>query len=281
MDGVGYAMDLRFLLFITAACMLAGLIGTAAGIGLNMNILEKAEGHVAWFSLFNGPVQKFDVRWENMGSVNCLSRARIDFHEVEGNGSLGGRVYTSWSSQEPLMAGESHEWELYSALPAGSYAAVLRIYHCNEIADQEPYFFNVSGGGEPEDRLYIEVAGAHREYIDVIVSSPSGAGGVVVLPAGYPSGWIFQAGYAGDISPGGTATARLEFVPVRTDGAAISLRAVSGDGSAYGEGEFSVSLPEEEPVFGLGMLILLSVSIAVILAVVLYLSNYIIKIWRR
>jgi hypothetical protein len=273
-------MALRgFAWLVIAVCILAGLAGQAAGLVMKLNILESIEGHAALFSLSNGPVQRFTVRWENTGSVNCLARARIDFHVLE-NGSLGeGVVYTSWSSQKPLMAGQSQAWELYSDLPGGSYAAVMRMHYCNEIFEQEPYFFNVTES-EPQEGLRLGVAEMGRDYVDVAVESPDYAGGVAVIPEEYPRGWIFQSGYAGDIAPGEAVRVRLGFVPVRTTDTMIRFRAVSADGAVYGEREVSLSVPEE-PSPEWGTIIMISIPIAIILVVVLYVSRFIIKIWRR
>jgi hypothetical protein len=276
MDEVDYSMAVRFAWVLIAVCILAG---HAAGLGLDVNILERVQGHADWFSLSNGPVQRFTLRWENTGSVNCLTRARIDFHVIGENGSLGSRVCTSWGSLEPLMAGQARTWELYSALPGGGYAAVLRVYYCNELFEQEPYFFNVTGS-EPSEGLSIDRVEVHGDYVDVFVRSPDGAGGVVVIPEEYPGGWIFQPGYAGDIGPGETAGARLGFVPVMLEGAAVKIRALSGDGGLYGEREFSLSVPQE-PSPDWGTIMLVSIPMAVILAVILYVSRFIIKIWRR
>ncbi len=275
-----YTMDMRTLAVIACAVAATGLVGQAAGMGLDMNIMESVQGHATWLSLSNGPVQRFSVRWENTGSVNCLTRPRIDFYAVMGNSTLGGRVYTSWGSREPLMAGQSHSWKMYSMLPQGSYAAVLRVHHCNELFEDEPYMFAVQES-RPAGNLYIDRIDVRGDYVDVAVRSTGEAGDVAVIPGEYPRGWVFQPGVVKGMGPGETAVARLGFVPVWSEGTAISIRAMAMDGSAYGEREFSVSRPEEEPARDWGKLILLSVSIAIIFMVILYVSRFIINIWRR
>ncbi len=255
------------------------MAGEASGLGLGMNIMESIQGHAAMLTLSNGPVQRFTLRWENIGSVNCLSRARIDFYALADNDTLEERVYTSWSSQEPVMAGQSHTWELYSNLPGGSYAAITMVYHCNELFEEEPYLFTVPGS-EPVEGLYIDSIEVHSDYVDALVRGPGWAGGVAVIPEEYPGGWIFQSGVV-DMAPGGVAVVRLGFVPVRLTGTAVTIRAVAMDGSVYGKREFSVSVPKEEPAREWGSFILLLASLAVILVVILYVSKFIIKIWRR
>lgn len=274
------AMALRGIAPAACLAVLIGMSLQAAGMGLDLNIREDIRGHAAWLSLSNGPVQMFTIRWENIGSANCLARARIDFCRAEGNETTGERLHTSWSSQEAIMSGQSQTWELYSSLPEGRYAAIPRVYHCNEIFEEEPYFFDVTGS-EPEGAIHIEGIGLHSDSLDVLLRSPEGAGEVAVVPEGYPSGWIFESGYAGDIAPGESVRVSLGFVPVRLNGTAVKLVAVAMDGSVRGERVFSVSVPDEKPAPEWGTVMMLMFSLAVLLVVILYVSKIIIKIWRR
>lgn len=270
-------MDLRVLALMLVS-VLAGqaLLGEqATGVGLDITIREAVTGHATWFNMSDA-VQRFGVRLENTGSVNCFSRPRIDFYTLTGNSSLESLVYTAWGSEETIMTGGSREWRLCSGLPEGEYAAVLRTYHCNEIFEEEPYVFSVPSS-EREDSLTIEKVEVRDGYIEVFVRSPGGARDVVVIPESYPRGWIFQAGEAGDIAPGGTASARLGFIPVKLDGASVTVKALSGDGRASGQRQFSMSVLKEDTSVPWGVVIVAGA----LLVFLLYFSKNIIKIWRR
>jgi hypothetical protein len=255
-------MDLRFLSGIMVLLLLAG---QAVALDLEISVEEEVQGHAAWFSLSNGPAQIFNVRWENIGSVNCLSRPRIDFMRVMGNGTLGDLAYTAWGPEDRVLTGASREWQLYSSLPEGDYAAVLRVYHCNEIFEHEPYLFSAPGS-EPGDEVSINGIEVHKDYLDVLVSGNA----EVVVPEDYPSGWIFQGGEVRD------GRARLHFVPVSLAGVSVILRAVSAGGDAAVR-EFSMTVPEQEEQIPWGVIILL----LVILVFLLYVTRNIINIWRR
>jgi hypothetical protein len=262
-------MDMRNLLTLLVACIaLQPVMATdSTALGLDVSIKESITGHVAWFSLSNGPAQRFSVRWENIGSVNCLARPRIDFYESVGNASAENPVYTAWGSEDAVLSGGSSEWELYSSLPEGDYGAVLRMYHCNEIFEEEPYGFTAPGS-TPGESLVIESVDVHRDYIDVIVSGDSD--GAVVIPEDYPRGWIFQSGVVEE------NTARLMFVPVSHVETAVSVRAVSPEGD-YAERRFSITVPEEENATPWWAL----VAVAAALIFLLYVSRNIINTWRR
>jgi hypothetical protein len=256
-------MDMR-ILAVTAFLLILG--SGVTGMELEVSIAENLGGHAAWFNLSNGPAQTFGVRWENTGSVNCLSRPRIDIYTMD-NDSLGNVIYTAWGSEESIMAGGSRAWQLYSSLSEGDYAAVLRMYYCNEMFEEEPYRFSAPGR-EPAEDLSIENIVVHPDYIDVAVR---GTGNMVVIPQDYPRGWIFQGGLVDE-----NMIARLGFVPVGPEGTSATLMAVSSEGK-YVTREFSLVVPEEEVSVPWEVAIVMLALIVFLL----YVSRNIIKIWRR
>jgi hypothetical protein len=238
---------------------------------VGVQVRENVLGHAAWFSISNGPVQRFSARWENIGSVNCNVRPRIDIYGVADNGSLGDLAYTAWGSQEPVMSGGSQEWEIFSALPEGNYAAVLRTYHCNEIFEEEPLLF-ASPGGAGGSGLGVSSVDVHDGYVDVSVSGGQGRD-IAVIPESYPRGWIFQSARTDE-----SGRARLDFVPVGEQGA-VNIEVFSLDGESYGSREFSLVIPEE--VQSPWTMAALGFGAAALLIIVLYSTRTIIKIWRR
>jgi hypothetical protein len=269
-------MAVKWLVLILTFFCLLGL--RAGAIGLDMSITENVEGYSAWFSIDNGPVQRFQVRWENIGTVNCLVRPRIDIFHVQENGT-GGLVYTAWGSEEPVLSGASREWSLYSDLVQGNYSAELRMYFCNEITENHLTSFSVAPDQE-EGLVSIEQLVVQERYIDVTVRSGDYSGDVVVLPVEYPFGWIFVSSNETQVSSGRPSLARLSFVPVKREGVVVKIRAVSVDGRVAGEREFSVSVPDKVPVQeGLGLLVLAVIMIVAIITVI-YVASRIIKIWK-
>jgi hypothetical protein len=164
-----------------------------------------------------------------------------------------------------VLSGASREWELFSSLPRGEYAAVLRVYHCNEIFEHEPYMFTSAGTTEGEGPLMTGIA-SRQGRIEVQVSGQD----VAVIPEDYPRGWIFQASKAQD------GRAILDFVPVGDLSTSITLKAVDASGFSSVR-EFSVSPGQESGGLPWGTALLL----LALLFFALYVSRNIIKIWRR
>ena len=257
-------MAVRALVFM--GLFLAIMAGTSSALDMEISVKESIQGYVAWFSLSNDGYQAFSTGWNNIGSVNCLSRPRIDMYTLDANGSLDRMVYTVWGQEETSFSGSSSEWTLFSGLPEGEYAAVLRMYHCNEIFEQEPYVFTAPGIAEGQDPAITEVqSGPGR--LDVHVSGSTDA---VVVPEDYPSGWIFQSARVED------GRAVLDFVPVGDLPTSITLRVVDASGSSSVR-KVSISPLQEPQEFQWGTALIL----AALLFFALYVSRNIIKIWRR
>jgi hypothetical protein len=237
---------------------------------MEISIEESLQGHAALFDLNNGPVQEFVLRLENTGSVNCLARPRLDIY-TSGEGDLTDLAYTAWGSEEALMAGASREWRLYSALPQGSYSAVLRTHYCNEIFKLGTLNFSALGL-DPDKSLTIDVLTVGENAMDLSVSGLDGK--VVVIPEDYPSGWIFEAAA---LEEEGHGQAWLGFEPVRVDGTSVMLRAISLDGLSYGERRVSLSLRKEQASSDL----IYAIFILPVVFFLLYLSRNKIKIWRK
>jgi hypothetical protein len=273
MDGVAHGMGLRVLACTTAFMLVVAGV-SVQGMDLVLTIEQSLDGHLSFFTLDNRALQSFAIRWENIGSVNCMTRPRIDIYSPG-----AGLVHTAWGSQERIMAGQGHEWVLHSGLEEGDYSAILRVYFCNEILEEEPFNFSVQEKATPGG-LSIDSVRVYKDYVEVSVRSPDGANGVAVIPEDYPTGWIFESGISGDLKPGETGLARLGYVPVRLAGTAIGIRALSAEGYSVGR-EFSMPALQEEPAIDWGLVMGLAFAFAVIIIVALYLSRIIFKIWRR
>jgi hypothetical protein len=262
---VGEPVALKILLWIASFILIMGFSADVQALGLDISVTESLTGHAAVFSLDNGPAQVFNLRWENIGSVNCRVRPRIDFYQDLGNGSLGERVYISWGSEDEINSGASHEWELLSSLPEGEYAAILRVTHCHEIFSHEPFLFSSPSHGE--ENLEIQGIEIHPDFVDVIVEAPDGS---VIIPEEFPRGWIFEGSRVEQ------GRSRLGFVPVNLEATSVTLKVIGSDGSV-GLREFSMKPPAEEFSLPWGTYL----TLLFMFIFLLYVSRNIIKIWRR
>ncbi len=252
---------------LTAGLIALLLILPCAGaLRMEVSVRESIQGHPAAFSLTNGPYQEFFIRWENIGSVNCMVRPRIDIYEAARNGSLGRLVHTAWGWEEPVMAGAWAEWRLFTALPEGEYAALLRTYFCHELFEEEPYLFTAPGYSEPGG-ISLEVTETGPGFVTISLSEEA-----ALVPNEYPSGWTFISGKAQE---GETS---ISYEAVGETPASVSLLAVAEDGrSVVRELSLDPAKAREEQAFPAWW----AGAIVALLIFLIYASRNIIKIWRR
>ena len=97
------ASAMRILLVV---CLLwAMLLSCVYGLDIGIGVRESIKG-AAFLNVTDNPVQKIQVLWSNTGSVDCVSRARIDFYK----GTQ--RFRTVWGPSDIVPAGKERVWSV-------------------------------------------------------------------------------------------------------------------------------------------------------------------------
>ncbi|MBI4020212.1 MAG: hypothetical protein HY367_02685 [Candidatus Aenigmarchaeota archaeon] len=220
------AMPLLSLLLLAAA---------ASALSVEVGVAEKLEGSLKTIQTSNSNgLIKVVSEFYNSGSIGYTARERLELNAT-------GHGQTAWSSLAALVPGQRGTFEAYLYSNTTEDAEIIpRVYFANEILAADPIV--VRGGTlmsrEPAFELY-----DFRAYDDMVrldIRSSKDVGGIVLIPEGYPPGWVFeQARISSHMKAGRDAEARMGYHPdIFSEGAQLKIMAVSEDGRYYGEGAF-------------------------------------------
>jgi hypothetical protein len=253
-------LDLKTIPVILA---LLSLIPAASALDIGIGINEEIKGNLFDMKITAGPPQKHILLWANTGSVDCQSRARVEIYNTQDQ-----RVFTAWSHLERLSPSQEAEFRLYSNLPPGQYTLRIRVYHCNEVFDQNPV--NLTITREPEHAGSIDfVSYSVREgFLDVSVRSSHDLENVAIVPEGFPAGWVFSQGFIESLRAGEAMTATIPLEPSVWIDRKVTLSAFSENGEYHSQKE--IVIRKQEPTQDNTSLYLLIVIAAVVIISFLY-----------
>jgi len=187
-------------------------------IGLKYNsLLEPGEAFKTNFDLFNS------------GSIGYSARVRLDIlNQTE-------LYYTGWSEEKSLWPGSSAYFEVYwfPANLTGDFQARVMIYHANEIKELEPIEFKIVGIGKPEKNIEITDFETHENLVEVRVKTNKELKNLVVVPSGYPYGWIFEQSKIESISRGEEKKVELKYEPTIWEPINVTMHLFTEDGKHY------------------------------------------------
>lgn len=196
----------------------------SAAINVQISVGETIGGRPGFTnSSVHAGYQEFMVVWENIGSVPCITRARMDLY------NSSGIAYSSWSGQESMPSGKEAEFRLYSALPPGSYEARLRMYYCNEIMDAGISNISVPAYGKETNPIEIISLQAEDGELAIILRSSEEIKEVAVVPSRYPLGWIAE-GTKASLPANRTVEVRVGYVPSRRVTTQLTFSAAAENG---------------------------------------------------
>jgi len=171
--------------------MLAAMISSAYALQVKTEIVGLVGGYMDYVdydtNVKDGP-QEFTINWINTGSVGCRMRFRFDI--TNANKSID----SAWSNELPIDAGASGLFHAYwKPNESGAYTARIRIYQCRTIKDGPEFNFTavVSGaGGENPFNISVD---NDMESIKLKVRSGRDFEKLIVVPEGYPIGWVVES----------------------------------------------------------------------------------------
>jgi hypothetical protein len=271
-------IHLKFLIFLLALL----LVQSALAIKVDIEIKEVIDGNLAWVNITSTGVQKILIVWENLGSVGCETRARVDFYFHNQTTNKTERVYIGWSKAEPIRPGDSANLEVYSHLPEGNFTAKIRIYHCNEIFESKPYSVNVEKINSTPEILSIVDVETFTDHVEVSVKSETNVENAIVVPSKYPLGWIFESGKIDSIAEGETKKIKLGFKPSIWKEERVEFKAITEDGKFLAKRSFIL---EKQRPYPYERIFTLTVTILLIVLILMYLhrkkvSLFISKKWK-
>jgi len=211
---------MRWIIFL----LLLLMVPLSCALEINIGVNPELEGVLSNFEFTSGPVQSFSVTWDNIGSISCISRARIDFKR---NGELVHQVY---SEESKVPTGKSVTWNLYSSLPKGNYTFYLFIDHCYGRFAFGPYNLTVVEEPPVDNWFEAQQISNTKDTITISVKSKQDTGPVVVVAEKYPQGWMFQSSVIEKLPKDVSKEIQLHYRPQIWKEENITLSVISLDG---------------------------------------------------
>lgn len=173
----------------------------------------------------------------NTGSLGYSGRQRLDAYMGDGV------TQTAWSHSVNLPPGERGAFEsyLYAGRTAGA-TITPRVYYGNEIF-LEPNMTVMNRDASPaEDSFVMYDFRTYEDRVRFDLKPSADVNGVVIIPDGYPPGWLVEQATTGPIKAGRDAEVVLNYRPDLFSDNTIRIMAISEDGMHYSEAVFEMRM---------------------------------------
>ena len=184
--------------------------------------------------------EPFKVSFElyNSGSVGYRARVRLD---IINQTNL---YYTGWSEEKSLWPGSSGYFEVYwyPVNITGSLEAKVMIYYANNIKELEPIKFKIVGIGNPEKDIEITDFKTYEDRIVVGLKSNKELENIIIVPSGYPYGWIFEQSKIDKISKGEEKKVELKYESTIWKETEVMIHVFTEDGKHYTSKSFLMQI---------------------------------------
>jgi len=241
-----------------------------ATVQVSVYVFSSIDGRIPHSSIpeeVNNTPQSFLVVWENTGSVGCRFRLRADIYEIINNTKK--QVYTSWSEETPIEPGGQENLIAYwYPKSPGNFTVRTFLYYCNSIGDGPLANFTVFTSNITTKRAPLEVKTESTEsYVEFRFNSEENINDLVIIPRGYPVGWIFDSKSAGRIEKGKEKMVKLDYEASIWKESNVSFDIVTLDGKFYKQEKITLRKKREFPIYH--AIIIVLVTVIIILSIML------------
>ena len=175
---------------------------------INVEIEDIISGRSAYHNFSNASIISFNLDWENIGSIDCKVRLRMDILDLNSS-----NLYVSWSKEEILAPGSGTLLSAYY-LPkkSGNYSATIKLYYCNDIYTISSFNFSFTKQEFKELNLSLNIA-TTRNQIKFKIKPKRNIDNLYIIPENYPRGWIFESLKLENLKKGEEKEIVLNYIP--------------------------------------------------------------------
>ena len=242
---------------------------------IEVNVKGKIGGNIEYFEMneTTDSLQKFVIQWYNSESANCRSRIEFKIYENSYNESV--YIKSVWSEERDMTSGMSNSFEAYWVPPnEGNYSVKINVHHCYEIIESDAMNFSVESLPKREEIIDIEAENIPGRKIQVKLKSDRDMENIVIVPTGYPLGWVFNGKRIEKIKAGETMVRELDYEPSVWNEENINIQAVSLDGK-YSSEKIDFALKEEKYFWDeYGYIILFLITLSLVASVIINLHLF-------
>lgn len=230
-------MDLKKL--IPILIFLASVSSSLSQLVIRVDINETIHGKATFLNISSFPILKIFLFWENIGSVDCEARMRVDFYNQTEF------LYTAWSNMERVPPGSHADLETHWFYPfEENLTAKIRVYYCNEIFDVAEKKIEVKKIEPNKTVLEIVKIKDFKNSVEVSIKAKEEVRDVIIIPKKYPLGWIFEQAKIEKLEK--EKTARINYNPSIWRETNITFLAITEDGKYSTEKTFTLKEDEKD-----------------------------------
>ena len=222
---------------------------------INVEIEDIVNGRSSYHNFNNSSIVSFSLDWENIGSVDCNARLRMDIQDLNSS-----ELHIVWSKKEVLAPGGGALLSTYY-LPkkSGNYSATIKLYYCNDIYTISNFNFSFEKPEFKKLNLSLDVATTKNE-IKFKIKPKKDLDKLYIIPEKYPRGWIFDSLEVKNLKKSKEKEVTLTYIPAYWMPRDITFSLISGN---YLK-NVKIKLEEEKklPVFEI-VITLLAISLFV------------------
>jgi hypothetical protein len=268
-------MDTK-LIFVV---LVVALLPSALAIIVAVEVGEVIDGYSPYFEVGEGVQnvpQRFLMVWENSGSLGCSVLMQVEVYKLGLNGSK--LVSTSWSNDTPLESGGTGTLEAYwPPEEPGDYMANLTLHLCRRIVEGPVVNFSVKANDKGFEKAPFEIRGITNDYERIIIDFESRRNmeDLVIIPSGYPRGWVVQSRSVKGVEANKTYYIGLAYEPAIWGEKSLSIGIVTKDG------RYSTKTPYTLQKVTPGFWDVWTIPILIFLVIILVVTNLIAVFWDK
>lgn len=218
-----------FFLFMALAS------STVFAASVNVNIEDMILSEMKEVHTISGGLLSSSPELYNAGSVSYAARVRLLVYDN------GNEFFSAWSAKDAVMPGARNDFNVFAHVESpGNYTARFFGHYANDAIKLAEYNFSVNEHTPASRSIILSKPRIYDNKITISATSGTGEKGIVIMPVGYPTTWIFEQKTLPALP--GKKTARIS-IPYEADifsEKEITLIAVSLDGEAFGQIEFTM-----------------------------------------
>jgi len=257
------------IFLVTFALIISGVSAARLSIEV-LPVIKGLTYFVNYTETVNQTPQKIWTYWEDKGSVGCTNRLRIDIYNssidklkktpqefIDSlNPSNQNKLQcTAWSKAVLFSPGENNNlvtyWYPFNI--SGNFTGQFRLYSCNEIYEKPPFTFEVlkwqqSTDSADSEELFEKIAIKNNDEnnIEITLKSRQDMNDLLILPAKYPRGWIFEYAKIDQLKKGRESKISMAYVPGIWTPTNITLHFVTENGMYHFEKEFAIEKQQSD-----------------------------------
>ncbi len=130
---------------------------------------------------------------------------------------------------------------------SGNFTGKIRIYYANEIKELEPIKFKILGDIIHKKNVRITDLQTYEDRIEVSLRGNQDLKNIIIIPSGFPTGWIFEQSKIDSINKNEEKKIELKYEPTIWKPTEVTIHVFTEDGRQYTSKSFLME--KEKPTF--------------------------------